>query len=124
MNSLPRWTELLVHPIDGISWRIARDITIWTLDRAIWTIPMNTVVTFASSYILRWNLLSKKATFSIASVLHDYLYATGKVTRAMADEYFRDILIAEGVSKFMAWKAYLGVRAFGWWAWNSYRKGK
>lgn len=48
-----------------------------------------------------------------AAVLHDYLYANGKVPRGMADAVFREALEVLGVSYVRRWAMWLGVRVGG-----------
>ncbi len=55
---------------------------------------------------------------SKAAVLHDYLYQTHQVSRAMADLIFKEAMIVAGTPY---WKAYLmhrGVRIGGWLSWH------
>lgn len=56
-----------------------------------------------------------------AAIAHDYIYRHHPPgwTRAEADRMFRDVLIADGVSRFRAGLAWLGVRLFGGSSWNS-----
>lgn len=48
-----------------------------------------------------------------AAVLHDYLYATGEVSRATADAVLKEAAIVSGIPKWKAWLMYLAVRTFG-----------
>ena len=57
-----------------------------------------------------------------AAVIHDYLYQRGSLKRITADRIFKAFLLADGVSKYQAFKMYLALRAFGWIAWRRYRK--
>lgn len=56
-----------------------------------------------------------------AAMAHDYIYRNHPEgwTKAEADEMFYDILVADGVGKFRAWKAYKGVDWFGGYAWRT-----
>ena len=57
--------------------------------------------------------------FIFASLLHDALYVSQYVERAVADRYFYDFLRDySGVGSFTAWKMYTGVRLFGGDAWR------
>lgn len=55
-----------------------------------------------------------------AAFVHDYIYRTHPLgwTRAEADETFRILLREHGVSAYVAWKAWLGVRIGGASAWR------
>ena len=48
-----------------------------------------------------------------AAVVHDVMYETGSVSRAMADAIFRDAMLFSGVESWRAWAAWAAVRAFG-----------
>lgn len=56
------------------------------------------------------------------AVLHDYLYRVNsrpQVSREQADEVFLEAMKSRGVSWWIRWPMYLGVRAGGW---GSYHK--
>ena len=55
-----------------------------------------------------------------AAILHDWIYRTHPAgwDRAKADALFRDVLIADGVPKWRARLAWLGVRIGGGAAWK------
>ena len=69
-----------------------------------------------------------------AALVHDYLYdnqgriyntppkTTYILNRKQCDQIFRDMLKELGIKSIHVFCAYIGVRAFGWLAWN--RKGK
>lgn len=48
-----------------------------------------------------------------ASVIHDYLYSTGQVSRGEADAVLLEAMAAEGVPSWRRWGMYLAVRVFG-----------
>jgi hypothetical protein len=56
-----------------------------------------------------------------AGILHDGLYKTGEVSRRLADDLFREALIASGMSSWKARILWSGVRAGGWVAWKRHR---
>lgn len=58
-----------------------------------------------------------------AAVVHDYIYREQPEgwTRDRADTLFLRLLIADGVARWRAWLAWLGVRIGGWAAWESAR---
>ena len=93
-----------------------------TDDGLKWKVPAGFITDFASSRILRFNLLTHRTTYSAAAIFHDYLYATGKVTRLRADMYFRSLVARGGSTRYNELKAYYGVRLFGWFAWSKHRK--
>jgi len=53
-------------------------------------------------------------TMNPAAVIHDQLYDTGEVSRALADEVFLEAMLVLGVAGWRAYAAYAAVRAFGW----------
>ena len=62
-----------------------------------------------------WRLLSPPVDGRTlrASVVHDYLYATGIFSRAEADRLYRKMLIADGYPHWKAWAVWTGVRIGG-----------
>lgn len=52
-------------------------------------------------------------TSTMASVVHDYLYAHHPCTRAQADAVLREASIVSGVPKWKAWLMWAGVRVGG-----------
>ncbi len=59
-----------------------------------------------------------------AGLAHDYIYRhhPDGWTKCDADLMFFNLLVADGVPKWRAWLAYLGVKYFGFWAWNANKK--
>lgn len=57
-----------------------------------------------------------------AALVHDYLYGGGdpETTRADADDLYRDIQIALGVSRVKAYVEWLALRLCGWTHWNGF----
>ena len=53
--------------------------------------------------------------------LHDFVYRTHPTgwTRQEADRVFREVITADGVPPFRACLAWIGVRLFGWKAWET-----
>lgn len=49
-----------------------------------------------------------------ASVIHDELYGSGVVSRALADAIFLEAMIVSKVARWRAYLAYAAVRACGW----------
>ena len=54
-----------------------------------------------------------------AAVIHDCLYTTHVVTRAVADGVFHEALLLCGVSRWQAWLMWAGVRIGGAAAWDA-----
>ena len=70
-------------------------------------------------------LIQGKDTLGAAGpLLHDWLYCTHRTTRAVADQYFRVLMAADGVKRWRRVVAWLAVRVAGAVAWHrSSRKG-
>jgi len=85
-------------------------------------VPVGFVTDFASSWVGRFQLLSRKAAFSASPVLHDWLYYEGLENKEVADLIFKEALQSQGCSSYDVWKAYWGVRWFGKAAWESHRE--
>jgi hypothetical protein len=49
-----------------------------------------------------------------AAVIHDLLYETGAVSRALADAVFLEAMLVLGVAAWRAYAAYAAVRICGW----------
>jgi hypothetical protein len=58
-------------------------------------------------------------TSNEASVVHDFLYATRPVTRAIADAVLREASAVTGVPKWRRWLMWAGVRIGGGSHWES-----
>lgn len=86
------------------------------------TVPKGFVTDFASSNLGRWDFLSRSASRSYASIVHDWLYFTGMVNRVQADRYFVEGLKDEGCGWYDRMKAAAGLRMFGWIVWQRYRR--
>jgi len=60
--------------------------------------------------------------FSVAGLVHDYLYRTQPLPRKEADEIFYRLLRFNGVSYITAKRMYLGVRTGGIFPWKKHRE--
>lgn len=85
-------------------------------------VPAGFVTDFASIPRVFWRVLPPVGKYSPAAVAHDYLYQAGNGKRADADMVFRDRMKALGVGWCVRNVMYWAVRAFGWCAWNRYRR--
>lgn len=57
-----------------------------------------------------------------AAILHDWLYATGTLSRSEADALFREALAHSGEHWFGRELLWAGVRVGGWVAWRAHRR--
>ncbi len=53
-------------------------------------------------------------TVTEPAVIHDYLYATGDLSRRLADAVFLEAMEAFGIHAWRRWPMWLAVRLFGW----------
>ena len=83
-------------------------------------IPAGFVTDGASAPRGLWNLFPPFGRYNKASLLHDYLYQLGTMTRAQADWCFLEAMKELGVGFLTRWAMYFGVRAGGWVAWDWY----
>jgi hypothetical protein len=97
-------------------WRLDADLVIGTT-----VTPAGFVFDGVSApWALQW-WINDTGEFLPAAIPHDYAYRTHCVTRREADDNFwAHALVHCGVRETKAYAAWLGLRAFGWWAW---RKG-
>jgi hypothetical protein len=77
------------------------------------TVPAGFVTDLAS--VPRWPLVYLLAggTANEASVVHDFLYSTHLVPRAVADAVLKEASLLTGVPKWRAWLMWAGVRIGG-----------
>lgn len=118
-------SQLDVRYIDGMKWRLTSPLR-YVHNDTTWTVPRGFVTDFASVPRFFWRLLppvgaGTHANYGLAAVLHDWLYATGKLPRKECDGLFYEAMRSLGVSRWRALAMYWSVRAFGWVPYNRYR---
>lgn len=99
-------------------WKLLSDLR-WDGDDFAYVVPAGFETDLASVPRLLRCVLNRNGASRRPAVLHDALYHAQTVSRARADEIFRQALKAEGViapGRFMYWA---GVRLGGWLAWNN-----
>lgn len=84
-------------------------------------VPVGFKTDLASIPRILWNILPPIGNYDRAAVLHDFLYNTGGMKRKDADSVLREAMDVAGVSHFIRWTIYSGVRIGGWVPWNKYR---
>lgn len=116
----------------------------WRLRDPIRVTQQNTVVTVPAGWVtdltsIPWWLpfRRREGTHTLASIVHDYLYAKGEVVsldtighhhqtlsiyRVFADQFYRDVMVELGVGRYRRNLIYRGVRLGGWVPWNKYRR--
>lgn len=106
---------------DPGKWKLLSQL-IWQADGETIIVPAGFVTDLASVPWPMRGVLNTTGRSRRPAVLHDYLYATGQVTRAFADRLFLTALIADGVISVGRGLYYLGVRLGGWIPFRRYRK--
>ena len=84
-------------------------------------VPKGFLTDFASVPRFLWAIFPPIDRWSRAALIHDYLYRTGKVSRAEADAIFLAIMKEDGVPWYQRWPMYLAVRTFGYLPWRKLR---
>lgn len=101
-------------------WVLLSDLR-WEGDDFAHVVPAGFETDLASvPRLFRW-ALNRNGASRRPAVLHDHLYATQVVSRARADEIFRQALQAEGVIAPGIALYWLGVRVGGWVAWRNHK---
>lgn len=117
-------TPLKVELVDqrkGL-WRLTAPLVFWSgfFGQEI-EVPAGFVTDFASVPRIPVAYLLAGGDFQAPATLHDYLYRSGIVTRAIADGMLSEACVVSGVPTWRTFIAWLGVRLFGW---AHYRKGE
>ncbi len=73
---------------------------------------------FASVPRLLWWLVPPLGRYAKATVIHDYLYVTGEVSRVLADKVFYQAMLDLKVRGWLAWIIYAAVRLWGIFYWR------
>jgi len=107
--------ELLEKPMHA---RLLEPVVVEVREHII-TVPVGYETDFASVPQLFWNIVPPVGKYTIAAVVHDYLYDAKLFTKAETDSIFYDLMRKRGVGKFTAGILYAAVRTFGFMAWRS-----
>lgn len=114
-NSGQFLTSLYIEDLPGGKVRILRPLVYRTAAGNRITVPKNFVCDKTSS------LLKRRGDHDIAAVVHDWLYASGMVSRRQADAIYREAMDSLGVNPVTRWTYWTAVRAFGWRPWRTHR---
>jgi len=110
-----------MEPVASDVWRIRYD---WTLifRGEYYTVPAGFETDGASIPRLLWRICGHPLTIPrlYAALVHDWLYSGGDVdaTRKDADDLYRDLQIALGISKVKAYTEWSALRMFGGSHWH------
>jgi hypothetical protein len=77
-------------------------------------VPAGFVTDYASIPWLLTPIFHPRGRYNRAAVVHDYLYKTGAVSRAVADAIFLEAMQILGVGFCRRYLMYWAVRRFGW----------
>jgi len=111
--------ELELHPLpDGRNFRLAHVFGLFTPATGLIVVPAGFITDLASIPRLFWNILPPFGKYTAGAVIHDYLYRTRLVSRALAD---RTLLTGMKLGRVPFWQRlviYWNVRIFGGFAWR------
>lgn len=82
------------------------------------TVPAGFVTDLASVPRFFWRIVPPFGKYTPAAVVHDFLYSSQNLSRAMADAVFLEAMGVLGVPKWKRVSMYLAVRCFGWGPWR------
>ena len=105
----PLQVEILPN---GRKARLLRPFRVRLRDRVI-EVPQGFETDFASVPRFFWRIVPPWGRYSPAAVIHDYLYHTGKVSRAEADRAFLTLMQRLGIPTWKRTVMYQAVRWFG-----------
>ena len=119
------WTELSAEPTPSTSgrrvmWRLTKDCTV-TIGALHFTIPKGFCFDFASVPLFIGWLLPQTALFSIAALVHDYLYHVGQ-SKGVADGALLDLLRHTKQGYWVRFVMTASVALFGWPAYLAHRR--
>lgn len=76
----------------------------------------------SAPWFLHWLLSPQSFPWINAAVIHDHGYAGLAKTRAEADRWWREAVLADGGTRLQAWVTWAGLRVGGFLAWRSNRR--
>lgn len=76
-------------------------------------VPTGFITDFASTPRLLWRIMPPFGRWNGAAVIHDYLYSTGCLSRALSDSIFLEVMLDLGVPTLKALLMYVGVVVCG-----------
>lgn len=103
--------KLLLTPYSARTWQVVEDFTVKT-SYGIFTVPKGMITDLASVPRCLWCILPPFGNYTIASVLHDYLYGSKIVSFSVADKVFKEVMLKYNTPKIQANIMYLSVRFF------------
>jgi hypothetical protein len=111
-------TSLIVEKVAARRWRLVSDLCyrsdVVRTPPLVVLVPEGATTDFASVPRGLWNLFPPDNSYTAAAVVHDYLYVSGKVSRAVADAVFLEAMEVCGTRWLERHIIWLSVRLFGW----------
>jgi hypothetical protein len=112
-------TPLRVEKIDGNKWRLLQPLVYRSdVAKTVFYVPAGEDTDFASVPRVPLAFLLAGDSAHAAAVVHDHLYKTHEVDRAMADRVFEEAALVCGEPTWRAALMWAGVRVGGWHAWD------
>ena len=121
--------KVIVHTEDkrGNVYTLCNQLVIWYANKRI-CVPRGFESDGASvpRFFWRYVFPSSDPAALRASIGHDYVYRTHPDgwKKSDADKMFLGTMLVDGVSPKRAYRAYCGVKYFGWWSWWKGGKSK
>lgn len=107
-------TPLQLEYLDGMHYKLIAEFAFESeaAERII-RVPAGFITDFASIPRFFWRLLPPTGQYGKAAVVHDYLYSTHLVSKAIADKVFLEGMLVLEVPPWKARLMYQAVHVFG-----------
>ena len=117
--------NLKVERINENVWMLLEDFTL-AIDKHIITVKKGFDFDGASIPKLLWSIYGSplNGNYVVASLIHDGLYASQKVSKSIADKIFLDVMKQSNVGYIKRTSMYLAVKMFGGKDWKEASKYK
>ena len=103
---------LYLEPHGEHLWRVHTAFSIGTFMGNV-TVSKGFITDLASTPRIIWGLIPPFGRYTLAAVVHDFLYAGHKFNRKNSDIIFFNLMIRDEVPRLKARIMYLAVRIFG-----------
>ena len=104
---------------DGRNWRVEEDFK-YDLGKEgsglSITVKRGAITDFASVPRFLWIIFPPWGWYGKAVIIHDWLYRSQMLSRAIADAILLDGMYVLSGPRWQRWCIYWGVKCFGWWA--------
>ncbi len=115
----------VIRSLDGRIWELTAPFRVESDVAGRLEVPAGRRTDFNSQPQILWNLIPPE-DYGEAAVLHDDIYATGRIRgaslpRLIADQVHREFLIYRHAPAWKVHAMFWGIRTAGWRVWNRYR---